>query len=136
MRRAVVLAALLAALALGGCGADYPDLFVLSRSGSLPGAKLTLFVNDGGTVRCNGGAPKRLPDALLLDARQLAKDLEEEAHEGLTLPRSPRALLRFRLRTQFGIVRFGDVDAVGRRKLGQVVAFARNVARDVCGLPR
>jgi hypothetical protein len=130
--------ALLAVLALPlvGCGAAYPDLFVLTRSGSLPGAKLTLLVNDGGTVACNGGAPRTLPDARLLDARDIATSLADDAKDDLVLPRPPGALLRFRLRDADGTVTFSDVDAGGMPKLGKVIEFTRTVARDVCGLAR
>jgi hypothetical protein len=126
----------LAALALAGCGANYPDLFVLTRSGSLPGAKLTLLVNDGGTVACNGGAPRTLPDARLLDARDIVTSLADDAHDDLVLPRPAGALLRFRLRDADGTVTFSDVDAARRPDLGKVVAFTRTVATDVCGLAR
>jgi hypothetical protein len=133
--RRLALAAL-AALTLAGCGADYPDTLVLTRSGSLPGARLTLLVNDGGTVRCNGGDSLQLPPDDLLDAREIARDLSEEAHDHLALPAPPGALLRFHLRTQEGTVAFSDADAARRPRLGAVVAFARTVAKDVCGLAR
>ena len=137
MRRFVLAAAsALAVVAFGGCGAAYPDLFVLTRAGDLPGARLTLLVNDGGTVRCNDGPEHRLPDQLLLDAREIATALTEEAQADLVLPRRPDALLRFRLRYQEGTVTFSDVDAGRRPELGFVVAFVRTVATDVCGLSR
>ena len=55
-----VCAGLLAG-ALAGCGLNVasPDLFVLTRTGQ--GGKLTLLVNDGGTVRCNGGKVSPCP---------------------------------------------------------------------------
>lgn len=137
--RALAVAPLVAAalaLPLAGCGANYPDLFVLSRTGTLPGAKLTLLVNDGGTVACNGGAPRALPDALLLDARDVVTSLAGDAHDDLVLPRPPGALLRFHLRDADGTVTFSDADAARRPKLGKVVAFTRTVAQDVCGLAR
>jgi hypothetical protein len=128
--------AVLLVFAAGGCGADYPDLFVLHRTGSLPSARLTLLVNDGGTVRCNGGEPRHLPARRLLDARRFARDLAEEAKDDLTLPAPRRSLLRYRLRTQDGTVAFSDVDAGRRPELAPVIVFARSVAQDVCGLPR
>jgi hypothetical protein len=130
------LCALAGAVALAGCGADYPDLFVLHRSGSLPGARLTLLVNDGGTVACNGGEPRQLPPRRLLDARRIAKDLSEELHDDLTLPAARGSLLRYRLRTQDGTVTFSDLDAGRRPELAHVIVFARAVAQEVCGLPR
>lgn len=138
MRRslAAVLSALAGAGALAGCGADYPDLLVLHRSGSLPGARLRLLVNDGGTVRCNGGEALQLPPRLLLDARRFARDLAEEAAEDLSLPAPQGALLRYRLRTQDGTVTFSDLNADRRPELAPVIVFTRAVAQDVCGLPR
>ena len=132
-----VVAVLALVLALGGCGAEYPDTLVLHRTGSLPGARLTLLVNDGGTVRCNGGRAIQLPPRQLLDARRIARDLMEEAEEDLRLPAPSGSLLRFRIRTQDGTVAFSDVDAArGRPELAAVVAFTRTVAQDVCGLAR
>jgi hypothetical protein len=123
-------------VALAGCGADYPDLMVVTRSGSLPGARLTLLVNDGGTVRCNGGEALQMPPRPLLDAREIARELAEEASEDLVLPRPPGSLLRFRMRTQDGTVTFSDADAADRPLLGRLVAFVRMTAQDVCGLAR
>jgi hypothetical protein len=136
VRRFAAAVAVLAAVALAGCGAAYPDLFELRRTGSLPGARLTLLVNDGGTVRCNGGEARQLPARLLLDARRFARDLMEEAHDDLTLPAPRSSLLRYRLRTQDGTVTFSDVDAARRPELAPVIVFARAVAQDVCGLAR
>lgn len=124
------------ALVLAGCGAAYPDVFLLTRSGSLPGARLTLLVNDGGTVRCNGGAERTLPAPRLLDARRIAEDLSDDAKKNLTLPAPRGSVLRYRLRTQDGTVTFSDVDAVRRPELAPVIVFARKVAQDVCGLAR
>lgn len=135
-RLAAAFAALAGTAALAGCGAEYPDLFVLYRSGSLPDARLTLLVNDGGTVSCNGGEPLQLPARRLLDARDIARDLTEEARADLTFPAPRGSLLRYRLRTQDGTVTFSDVNAVRRPVLGRAVAFTRAVAQDVCGLAR
>ena len=138
MRRfaAAALAALVGAGALGGCGAAAPDVFLLTRSGSIPGARLTLLVNDSGTVRCNGGAPRPLPDRRLLDARRIAEDLSDDAQRDLSLPAPRGSVLRYRLRTEQGTVTFSDEDAVHRPELAPVIVFARSVAQDVCGLPR
>jgi hypothetical protein len=137
VRRSCQALALVAlTLAAGGCGADYPDLMLVERSGSLPGARLTLLVNDGGTVRCNGGREIQMPPRPLLDAREIVRELELESAEDLVLPRRPGALLRFRLESEHGSVTFSDVDAARRPKLGRLVAFTRTVAQDVCGLVR
>lgn len=137
-RRGVAGAALAAAAAaaLAGCGAQTPDLFLLTRAGTIPGAHLTLLVNDGGTVRCNGGAPRALPDPQLLAARDIVSSVASDAKRDLVLPVPPGAVLRFRLRSQDGTVTFSDVDAGRRPELAKVVAFTRTVATAVCGLAR
>ncbi len=133
---AVALLAVVVGLALAGCGTTSPDLFLLTRTGSLPGARLTLLVNDGGTVRCNGGAPRQLSDPQLLQARRVQEDVADDASKDLTLPARAGSLLRFRIRTQDGTVTFSDVDAGRRPELGRLIAFTRTIAQDVCGLAR
>ncbi len=134
MRR---LAPLLAGLVLlAGCGVETPDIFLLTRTGSLPGARLTLLVNDDGTVRCNGGGQRTLSDPELLAARRIGEDLSDDAKKNLTLPARSGSLLRFRVRTQDGTVTFSDVDAAQRPELGRTIEFAREVAQGVCGLAR
>ena len=52
MRR--LAGALLAAVALAGCGSPPPDLFEVERTGADRNANVDVVVNDGGSVRCNG----------------------------------------------------------------------------------
>jgi hypothetical protein len=108
----------------------------VTRTGSLPGARLTLLVNDGGTVRCNDGEALQMPPRPMLDAREIARELAEEASEDLVLPRPPGSVLRFRLRTMDGTVTFSDADAASRPLLGRLIALTRLLAQDVCGLAR
>ena len=63
----LALTAVTAAL-VAGCGGPSADLYVLQRSGTIPGAKLTMVVGDGGTVRCNGGREHEISSAQLIDA--------------------------------------------------------------------
>ena len=53
-----------AAVFVCGCGlnVELADLFLLTRTGQ--GSKLTMLVNDSGTIRCNGGKQKTLSSAL------------------------------------------------------------------------
>lgn len=136
VRRLAVAAAALALGLAAGCGADYPDLMVVRRSGALPDANVTLLINDGGTVRCDGGEPLQMPPRPMLDAREIARELAQEASEDLVLARPPGAQLRFHLETQDGTVAFSDANAAGRPLLGRLVALTRTIAQDVCGLAR
>jgi hypothetical protein len=133
MKRALVLLA--AAAALTGCGnRRAPDLFVLTRTGSIPGADLRLRVTDDGLVRCNGGQRQRMSDPLLLDAREIERELNGVAPR--SLPPGPRSVLRYRLLLEDGTVTFSDSSRGQTREMFLTQEFARGVARQVCGLAR
>ena len=132
MRRAC--AAALAALA-AGCGTPSPDLFEVRRSGPDRNANVTLGVNDGGSVTCNG-TRHALAAPLLLRARQLVRDLQPQAELGLQLPPGPGAELSYRVRLEAGTVAFSDTSRGNPRSFLAVAAFTKDVAEDVCGLQR
>ena len=126
---------LAAAVAVAGCGnRTAPDLFVLSRTGTVPGARLTLRVSDDGLVRCNGGQRRRMPGDLLLDARQIARELNEKGSK--TLPPGRRSVLRYRLRLEDATVTFSDSSRGQSDVMFLTQEFSRRVAKDVCGLAR
>ncbi len=128
--------ALAAALALGACGGvRAADLFVVTRSGSTPGARLTLLVNEEGLVRCNGGAPLKLSDPELVQARTLQEELHGAAAKGLTLPPRAGSVLSYLVREEAGSVRFSDNSAGQAPVLRQLQLFVLRVAQQVCRLP-
>ncbi len=138
---ALTLAAL-AVAAVAGCGGPSADLYVLERSGSTPGAKLTMVVGDGGTVRCNGGKEYEISSAQLIDARAIAGDLngdEEEpgpARETLNLAPGKYTILRYNVRTEFGTVAFSDSSRPQPPVFFALAKLTRDLAKNVCGLPR
>jgi hypothetical protein len=87
-------------------------------------------------VRCNGGARRRMSDPQLLDAREIARELEGPAEEDRNLPPSPRSVLRYRLRLEGGTVRFSDSSGGQTAEMFLAQAFARRVAQQVCSLAR
>ena len=134
MRRIIAAVLLVGAAATGGCGLNVQsaDLFLLTRTG--PGTKLTLEVNDGGTIRCNGGHAHRISSAQLIAARDLADNLAADAQHGLHLAPAPGSIYRFRIGLEQGVVRFSDRDTAGRPNLARAVLFATQTAQQVCGL--
>lgn len=129
---AVILATL--GLYCAGCGLNVSsaDLFVLRRTG--PGHQLSLLVSDGGTVRCNGGKPKPLPDPLLLQARDIATNLDKDAKANLNLPPGPASVYTYKLKLQDGTVGFADTSAAIHHELSPAELFAAQTAHGVCGL--
>jgi hypothetical protein len=125
----LALATLLAAC---GLNVQAPDLFLLKRTGA--GRTLTLLVSDDGTVRCNGGAAKPLSDKLLIQARDLAPSLNDDAKRHLRIAPGPHAVAIYRARLQNGTISFPDTAARTHSDLAQLELFAVQTAQRPCGL--
>jgi hypothetical protein len=129
-------AALAVAAFACGCGTPSPDLFVVTRTGTIPGGALSVLVRDDGTARCNGGGERAIGDERLLTARELARDLREPAERALSLAPRPGSIMRYRVRVEDGTVSFSDTSRGQPGVFFRVAAFTREIARDVCGLAR
>lgn len=133
---AATVGSIAAALALAACGQASPDLFAATRSGDGPNDDVTLVVNDGGTVRCNGGSPRQLGGERLLRARELSRELAAAAELQLELPPGPRPTLAYRVETEAGTVSFSDASRDRPPSLNALMGFVSEVAEDVCGIQR
>jgi hypothetical protein len=123
------------ALLLGGCGGVLsPDLFIVHRSGSSPGAKLTMLVNEEGVVHCDNGPPRHLSDPQIIEARTIQEDLEEPAAKHESLPARPGSVLSYDLRDANGTVRFSDNSPHQPTAMRKLAGFVLTVAQGVCGL--
>jgi hypothetical protein len=135
MRRALGAAALGAAVVvlLAGCfDVQSPDLFLLTRTGQ--GPKLTLLVNDAGTIRCNGAKAKPISNTSLITARDLADNLATDAQNKLTIPNAPGSVYYYRIRLQQGTISFPDKASATRNVLAQAELYAAQAAQQDCGL--
>jgi hypothetical protein len=120
--------------ALAGCGLTVKaaDLFLLTRVGQ--GQKLTMLVNDSGTISCDGRPATQISDPLLLQARDLASALDKDAKSGLRLPRTQGSVFVYTIRLQDGTISFPDTAAGSHQELAQVELFAVQAAHRPCGL--
>jgi hypothetical protein len=135
MRRTVLLGAAAAAVLAVACGTASPDLFEVRRSGADPNANVTVVVNDGGRVSCNGESHPLDADRLLR-ARELTRDLEPQAELNLELPRGPGSQLSYRARMEKGTIAFSDTSRGNPRSFLALAAFTKDVTERVCGLER
>lgn len=137
-RAAVQACALvLGALSLAGCGLNVAsaDLFLLKRSGA--GGSVSLLVNDGGTIRCNGGPARPLSDQQLLNARQLAADLGKDVQSKLRFQRRPGTVYTYTVKVQEGTLTFPDTAAGRHSELARAELFALQALQGPCsGAPR
>jgi hypothetical protein len=140
--------ALLAAVALAaGCsGPAPPDLFLVQRTGTIPGAKLTLRINDDGGAFCNGGARREITSAQLITAREIRRALDGDEHDEenqiglaakhINLPPGPITSFSYRVRSEKGTVAFSDTSAHQPHAFYRLAQLTREIARGSCKLPR
>jgi hypothetical protein len=130
------IGALVAGALLAGCGAGVsaPDLFVVQRTGSGPGARLTLLVNEEGGVRCNGSKTLKLSDPQIVQARAIQEDLQSPAGKRLTLQPRAGSVLSYDVREENGTVRFSDNSADQPAVFRRLQLFVLQVAQQVCHL--
>jgi hypothetical protein len=139
MRRGAAALGVLASVALAaGCGSGIaaPDLFIVQRTGSGPGARLTLVVNEEGGVHCNAGPTLKLSDPLLIRARAIQEELHEQASEHLSLPPGRGSVLSYYLRDENGTVRFSDNSPRQPKLFRELALLVLQVAQQVCHLPQ
>ncbi|MGO9488118.1 MAG: hypothetical protein ACLQBB_03710 [Solirubrobacteraceae bacterium] len=127
---------LLATLALAGCGGiTSPDLFLVQRTGSGPGADLTLLVDEEGGVHCNGGPELKLSDPQIVKARAIQEELHDAASSHLSLSAAPGSVLSYYVRDPEGTVRFADNSHGQPAVLRQLALFVLQTSQQVCHLP-
>jgi hypothetical protein len=132
----LAVAALLAAFALGGCGSEAADLFVVNRTGAIPGARLELRITDDGRASCNHRPLVDISSSDLVTARAAETDLEKPAKAHLHLQPGKQSVLSYRVRTEDGTVAWSDDSMRQPPVLFQVANLTRNVARGACHLAR
>lgn len=128
------LLVLIAAGPLAACGTPSADLFLVDRTGSIPGAKLNMLVGDGGTIRCNGVTGRPLDSKELIEARTLTRDLNELGP--LVLKARPASSLSYTVTVEAGEIRFADNSAGRAAPLDRLALFVRRTAKGKCGLAR
>jgi hypothetical protein len=151
-RTSVALAALALALsaaaALAGCNDPQPaDLFLVQRTGSIPGARLTLRLTDDGGAFCNRGKRVELTSAQLITARAIRRDLDGGddspgndddrkalAARHINLPPGRISSYQYRVRSEKGSVAFADTSAHQPSTFYKLAELTREVATRNCRL--
>lgn len=133
----LMIAAAVAVALLVACGTQRPaDLFLVKRTGQINGANLTLLVSDDGTVSCNGGAKRSIPDGLLLEARDLAQRLPADSGYRVADRGATRPVYAFTVRFGGGSASWQDGNPRAPSTFREIGYFTRRIARETCGLPR
>jgi hypothetical protein len=124
------------ACSFAGCGGVISaDLFIVERSGPGSQAPLSVLVSEEGVVHCDRGAPHRLSDPALIEARTLQEELHGPATRHLSLPPRPGSVYGYRVRDGEGSVSFADNSSGEPKVLERLQLFTLKVAQSVCHLP-
>jgi hypothetical protein len=137
----LLLTAVLAAAMMSGCGGVLsPDLFIVYRSGNVPGAKLTVLVTEEGAVQCNPNPAQpliyHLSDPQIIEARNIQEDLKNPASRNESFPAVRGSVLSYYVRDQDGSVHFADNSPSQPAVTRKLAGFVLNVAQGLCRLPQ
>jgi hypothetical protein len=136
VRCAAAALALLGAVALAGCGSEAHDLFLVTRSGDIPGAQLTLRITDDGRVSCNHRPLVEITSSELIAARDVERNLEDPSKAQLRLAPGRQSVLSYRVRTEQGGVAWSDDSARQPAVLFKLAKLTRDIAKGPCHLAR
>jgi hypothetical protein len=136
VRRAAAALATLAALATGACGSEARDLFLVTRSGDVPGARLTLRVTDDGRASCNGKPLVDVTSAQLIAARETERALAQPTTAHLRLAPGAQSVFSYRVRTEEGSAAWSDDSRGQPAVLFKLAKLTRDVAKGPCHLAR
>jgi hypothetical protein len=130
------LGPLVAAVSLSGCtGITAPDLFLVTRTATASGARLTVLVNEEGGVRCDAGKTLKLSGRQLIFAREIQEELEKPSSSALALPPGRSSVFSYQVQDANGSVRFSDDSAGQPQVLHKLALFVLEVAQSVCHVP-
>ena len=130
-RAKIVAVSLSAALAASACGGPAASLYGVIRSGTIPGADITLVPSGDGTVKCDGRSHE-LPDPLLINAENLADAMAGPATKGVRLPSGPRPVYTYVVTTPSGTFSFSDDTPHLGATMRRLAAWVYTVATTVC----
>ena len=127
-------AALLAGLLIAGCGGEAGDLMAIEiAKGPARGRALDIVVKSDGRATCNDGSEETIPSELLIDARELERQLGDLAEEGATfVPPTGAGRREYVVRIKAGTIRWSEGDRGLPQELPQLQLFALQLDRLLC----
>jgi len=133
VRRAAWLAPLLAAAAVGGCGGEAGDLMAIEITGGPARERpLDIVVASDGRGSCNEGDSEMLPSDLLIEARELERELGDLAEEGANYSSGTERRRAYVVRIKAGTVRWTEGEPGLPEELPRTQLLALRLDRLLC----
>lgn len=122
-----------ALIPLGGCGGTAGDLIAIEVSGGFEPRAVEVSVTGDGRARCGRGALEPLPGELLLDARELERQLSPLAVAARSFGSAGGDRRVYSARMVAGAVRWVEGAPDLPPALGAAVVLQRALEREICG---
>ena len=100
--------------------------------GPARGRALDIVIKDNGRATCNDGPEETIPSDLLIDARELERDLGDLAEEGAFFEPTGAGRREYVVRIKAGTVRWSEGDRGLPRELPRTQLLALRLDRLVC----
>jgi hypothetical protein len=131
VRRA--LPVLLSGVAFAGCGGGAGDLMAIEiAKGPARGRGLDIVIKDNGRATCNDRPEESIPSDLLIDARELERNLGDLAEQGAFFEPTGAGRREYVVRIKAGTVRWSEGDRGLPRELPQTQLLALRLDRLLC----
>jgi hypothetical protein len=122
----------LLAVALAGCGGSPGDLLAINVSGGPAQRDQQIVIRSDGHATCNGGPSKDIGSQALIDAREIERDLNDEAERAAVYEGTRRDATSYVARTKAGTVRWEEGAPRLPPALPRAQLFALQQGRALC----
>ena len=122
----------LVAVALAGCGGSPGDLLSIDVSGGPAKRKQAIVVGNDGRATCNGGPSRDIGSEALIDAREIERELGDDAERAAVYESLSPDATKYVARTKDGTVRWDDRARGLPPVLSQIQLFALQQGRALC----
>jgi hypothetical protein len=122
----------LLAVALAGCGGSSGDLLSIEVKGGPAHRNQSIVVQDNGQASCNRGASRDVGSEALIDAREIEREVGDDAKRAAVYESSSRDATSYAVRTKDGAVRWDDRARGLPPILSKAELFALQQSRKLC----
>jgi hypothetical protein len=122
----------LLAVALAGCGGSPGDLLSLEVSGGPANRRQSIVVQNDGRATCNGGPSTDIGSDALIDAREIERELGNDAERAAVYEGTRPDATNYVARTNDGTVRWDDRAPGLPAVLAKAQLFALQQGRKLC----
>ena len=129
--RTAVLAAA-AAASIAGCGGDPGELITITTTRTGEPAQ-RLAVEGDARASCDGGPERTLPSPLVLDAREVERELARPARERASYTNGPPGARRYTAATKDGLVTWVEGAGGAPPVVAKAILLRQKLKRELCG---